>query len=97
MSAYKAFLLREIDAFIEDQESDQRVYAQGNAIAARSSREVIERLNWMQACLVFRAIEDVQTRSGLQVIPVDYVAFARDVLLDMQDKRDVRPATQPKA
>ena len=77
MTMYKTQLINAIKTFIDDNESNPKVYVQGNIMAAWDALEVIQGLNQMQACKVARAIAQAEARAEAPVHPVDYPAFAR--------------------
>jgi len=79
MNAYKTQLISTINDWIEAHEMDGGVATQMNVMATRDTLEVIEGLNEMKACKVFREIAAVEARSGQKVFPSDYAGFANRI------------------
>lgn len=84
----KKELLDTLDQWISDHEGDPGVATQQNVIYAREIRRTLEKLNYLQAELVLRAIkhkehyDPAKDKFGfgpVKVSPLSYDVFAREV------------------
>lgn len=99
-TSYKSILLNNVKQAITVCEKKGDVSSQGHAMLLRDTRELLNSLNEMQACKVFREIEkaSMPTPTSIKygwdtpkVEPCNYSAFVKDVLsIEMPESKAIQ-------